>query len=45
MGKQLINFITWYCESSAPFCDLQSPAGTHAVLVLGLHELLGNPTH
>jgi hypothetical protein len=29
MGKQLGNFIT--CESSAPFCNLQSRARTHAV--------------
>ena len=27
-----------------PFCHLQSRARTHAVLVIGLHELLGNPT-
>jgi hypothetical protein len=27
-----------------PFCNLQSQAGTHAVLVIGLYELLGNPT-
>jgi hypothetical protein len=26
------------------FCDLQSRARTHAVLVIGLYELLGNPT-
>jgi hypothetical protein len=26
------------------FCNLQSRARTHAVLVLGLYELLGNPT-
>jgi hypothetical protein len=29
-------------ESSAPFCNLQSRARTHAVLVIGLYELLGN---
>jgi hypothetical protein len=45
IGKQLINFITCFCESNAPFCDLQSPARTHAVLALGLYELLGNPAH
>jgi hypothetical protein len=40
-----INFITCGCESSAPFiCNLQSRARTHAVLVIGLYELLGNPT-
>jgi hypothetical protein len=27
-----------------PFCNLQSRARTHAVLVMGLYELLGNPT-
>jgi hypothetical protein len=32
MGKQLVNFITCGCESSAPFfCNLQSRARTHAV--------------
>jgi hypothetical protein len=25
-----------------PFCNLQSRARTHGVLVIGLHELLGN---
>jgi hypothetical protein len=27
-----------------PFCNLQSRARTHAVLVIGLYELLGNLT-
>jgi hypothetical protein len=27
-----------------PFCNLQSRERTHAVLVIGLYELLGNPT-
>ena len=27
-----------------PFCNLQSRARTLAVLVIGLYELLGNPT-
>ena len=27
-----------------PFCNLQTRARTHAVLVIGLYELLGNPT-
>ena len=27
-----------------PFCNIQSQARTHAVLVIGLYELLGNPT-
>jgi hypothetical protein len=45
MGKQLVNFITCGCESSAPFfCNLQSLVQTHTVLVIGLYELLGNPT-
>ena len=45
MGKQLANFITCDCESSAPFfCYLQSRARTHAILVIGLYELLRNPT-
>jgi hypothetical protein len=45
MGKQLVKFITCGCETSAPFfCNLQSRAWTHAVLVIGLYELLGNPT-
>jgi hypothetical protein len=44
MGKQLVSYITCGGESSAPFCDLQSRARTHAVLVIGLYELFGNPT-
>ena len=45
MGKQLANFITCGCESSAPFFgNLQSRVQTHAVLVIDLYELLGNPT-
>jgi hypothetical protein len=27
-----------------PFCNFQSWARTHTVLVIGLYELLGNPT-
>ena len=40
----------WYTLSLAaasrvhPFCTLQSQARTHAVLVICLYELLGNPT-
>ena len=40
----------WYTLSLAavsrvhPFCNLQSWARTHAILVIGLYELLGNPT-
>jgi len=45
MGKQLVNFITCGCDSSAPpFCNLQSRARTHAVLVIGLYELLDPAT-
>jgi hypothetical protein len=44
MDKQLVNFITCGCESSAPFCNLQSREPIHAVLVIGLYELLGNKT-
>jgi hypothetical protein len=44
MGKQLVNFITCGSKSSAPFCNLQSRARTHAILVIGLYELLGNPS-
>jgi hypothetical protein len=45
MGKQLVNFITCGCESSAPFCNLQSLARTHTVLVIGLYELLGKSNY
>ena len=41
MGKQLVNFITCGCESSAPLFVIYK-AGR--VLVIGLYELLGNPT-
>jgi len=40
----------WYALSLAAairvhsFCNLQSRARTHAVLAIGLYELLGNPT-
>ena len=39
MGKQLVNFITCGCESSAPFFVIYK-----AVLVIGLYELLSNLT-
>jgi hypothetical protein len=43
--QQLISFITCGCELSAPFfCNLQSRVQTHAILVIGLYELLGNLT-
>ena len=45
LHKQLVNFITCSCESPVhPFCYLQNRVRTHAVLVIGLYELLGNPT-
>ena len=57
-GKQLVNFITCSCESSAPLIviykagreptlygvNLRRMAWTHPILVIGLYELLGNPT-
>jgi hypothetical protein len=39
-----VTSFTCVCEPSAPFCNLQSRVRTHAVLVIGLFELLGNPT-
>ena len=45
MGKQLVNFITCNGESSAPyFVNYKAGRETHAALVIGLYELLGNPT-
>ena len=42
MGKQLVNLrLQVRCTF---FCNLQSQAWTHAILVIGLYELLGNPT-
>jgi hypothetical protein len=36
MAKQLVNFITCGCESSAPFvCNLQSRVRAHKILVIG----------
>jgi hypothetical protein len=47
MGKQLVNFITCDCESSAPFFVIYK-AGlellTHIVLVIGLYDLLDPET-
>jgi hypothetical protein len=44
-GQATGKLITCGCESSAPiFCNLQNWTQTQAVLVLGLYELLGNPT-
>jgi hypothetical protein len=44
MDKQLVNLITCDARRVHPFCNLQSRAQTHAVLVIGLYELLGNQT-
>jgi hypothetical protein len=45
MGKQLVNFITCGLRVECTlFCNLESRAGTHAILVIGLYELLDNPT-
>ena len=43
MGKQLVYHLRLRVEWTL-FCNLQSWAQTHAVLVIGLYELLGNPT-
>ena len=46
MDKQLVNFITCGCESSAYFFVIYKAGRepVHAVLVIVLYELLGNPT-
>ena len=44
IGKQLVNFITSGCESSAPFFVIYKAGREHAVLLIGLYKLLGNPT-
>jgi hypothetical protein len=45
MSKQLVNFYHLRLRVQCTFfCNLQSQARTHAVLVIGLYELLGNPT-
>ena len=44
MGKQLVNFYHMRLRVECTlFCNLQSWAQTHAILVIGLYELLGNP--
>jgi hypothetical protein len=44
LEKQLVNFITFRLRVECTrFCNLQSRARTHAVLVIGLYELL-DPT-
>jgi len=44
MGKQLVNFSLAAASRVHPFCNLQSQARTHTVLVIDLYELLGDPT-
>ena len=44
MGKQLVNCITCVASQVLPFCNLQCLVQTHAVLEIGLYDLLGNPT-
>jgi hypothetical protein len=44
MGKQLVNYHLRLLVECTPFCNQHSRARTHAVLAIGLHELLGNPT-
>jgi hypothetical protein len=36
-------YLEGICNTSL-FCNLQSRVRTHAILVIGLYELLGNPT-
>jgi hypothetical protein len=43
MGTQMVSFITCAVSRVNHFCNLQSRARTHAVLVIGLYELL-DPT-
>jgi hypothetical protein len=38
MGKQLVNFVTCGCDSSAPFFVIYKAGRIHAVLVIGLYE-------
>jgi hypothetical protein len=44
MGKQLPTLSLAAASRMHPFCNLQNRARTHAVLVIGFYELLGNPT-
>ena len=41
MGKQLVNLSLAAASRVQPFRNLQSRARTHAVLMIGLYELLG----
>ena len=44
LGKQLVNFITCVASRVHLFCNLQRWERTHAVLVIGLYELLDATT-
>jgi hypothetical protein len=44
MDKQLVIYHFWLRVECTLFLKLQSRARTHAVLVIGLYELLDNPT-
>jgi hypothetical protein len=44
MDKQLVNLSLAAASRVHPFCNLQGRARTHAVLLIDLYELLGNPT-
>jgi hypothetical protein len=41
MGKQLVKSLA-AASRVHPFCNLQNRVRTHAVLVIGFYELLGN---
>jgi hypothetical protein len=44
MGKQLVTLSLAAASRVHLFCNSQSRARTHVILVIGLYELLGNPT-
>jgi hypothetical protein len=44
MGKQFVTLSLAAASRVHLFCNLQSRARTHAVLVIDLYELLSNPT-
>jgi len=44
MGKQLVNYHLQLRVKYTLFCNLQSRARTHAILVIGLYELLDPAT-
>jgi hypothetical protein len=45
LGKQLLNLSLAAACRVTPFCNLQSWAQAHAVLVIGLYELLDPTTY